>query len=523
MHGATDVAGSALRREPVRARILVVDDDPSACRAVAAVLRAEGFQVSSAHDGPSALVEATRAPPDVVITDLAMPAMDGLQLCHHLRELDPNVTIIVVTGQSETSYAVASLRAGVEDFLTKPLDLDALAHRLERTLERRRAKVALATLMDQLRSTNERLVLSSIREQENAEAAELHRAQLSALLEKLSDGVIIAEPGGRIVMVNRAAQEVWHQGEPFTDVRELHRLDVLRPDGTSCPVDDRPLPRALRGEVFDRCEILLRVGASGDVQRLVASGTSVRGADGSVELAIVVFKDVTELRELERQRAEFIGLVTHDLRGPLNNILMSASLLKDMTDAKEPFDIAPMIDRLTRNAQRMSGMITELVESAALESKRVELLKAPCDLREIVTRVVQDLDDASRQRIVLDSAAAPARVLAEPSKIERAVANLVTNALKYSPEDAAVRITLGRRAEEIVLEVADRGIGITEAQQRRLFERYYRAPSGKHVAGLGLGLYITGLLVEAHGGRMEVASEVGKGSVFTMFLPALGA
>lgn len=513
-----------MRREPVRARILVVDDDPSTRHSVATVLRAEGFEVSTAHDGPSALTEARRALPDVVITDLSMPAMDGMQLCRHLRELDPDVTIIVVTGHAETSYAVASLRAGVEDFLTKPLDLDTLVHRLERTLERRQAKVALAMLMEQMRSTNERLVLSSIREQENAEVAELQRAQLSALLEKLSDGVIIAEPGGRVVMANRAAQEVLHRGGPITDVRELHQLDILRPDGTSCPVADRPLPRALRGEVFEHCEILLRVRGSGDdVRRLVTSGTSVRGVDGSIALAIVVFRDVSELRKLERQRAEFIGLVTHDLRGPLNSILMSATLLKNMTQAKEVFDPAPMIDRLTRNAQRMSGMITELVESAALESKRVELLKEPCDLREIVSRVVEDLDDASRQRIVLESAAAPARALAEPSKIERAIANLVTNALKYSPENAAVRITLGRRAEEIVLEVADHGIGITEAQQRRLFERYYRAPNGKHMVGLGLGLYITGLLVEAHGGRMEVASEVGKGSVFTMFLPALGA
>ena len=333
-----------------------------------------------------------------------MPGMNGVELCRRLHELKPDLPVIVMTAHSDTSFVVESLRAGVEDYLFKPLDLEMLLHRVERALGRREAKVELARLADEMRAVNERLVLSSVREQENAEAAERHRAQLGALLENLSDGVVIVDGEGRVLMVNRAAHAASLGGLPVADVHQINALEALRLDGTPCPVDERPIMRALRGEVFDGYEIL-RVRGEGDVRRLITSGTNVRGEGGSIELAIVVFRDVTELRRLERERDEYVALISHDLRGPLNNILMAAKLLEQPADAKRHPEDARIVEQIARNAKRMNGMIADLLESTTLESEGVKLHKKPCDLGAIVAGIVHDLDDAHRRRIVFESGA----------------------------------------------------------------------------------------------------------------------
>ncbi|MEO8800134.1 MAG: response regulator, partial [Polyangiaceae bacterium] len=286
------------------ARILVVDDEQAACTALAKFLVAEAFDVTTASDGEAALTEAKRELPDLVITDLTMRRMGGIELCGHIHALDPELPVLVITANPDTSSAVASLRAGADDYLTKPVDLDALLHRIERTLERRRAKNEVTRLREEMRSVNERLVLSSIREQQNAEAADRARTQLNSLLENLSDGVLIADREGRILMTNRAAHEMWLSERVVDDVRQLDSLQMLRVDGAVCPFEERPLTRALRGEMVDRSELLC-VRGDAETRRLLMSGTNVRDPAGNVDLAIVVFSDVTDLRRLERQRDEY--------------------------------------------------------------------------------------------------------------------------------------------------------------------------------------------------------------------------
>jgi DNA-binding NtrC family response regulator len=161
-----------------RARILVVDDDDVARRALEKLLRAEGFATVAAADGEAALAEAKRALPDVVLTDLQMPGMDGVELCKHLHEIDHDLPVIVVTGHSDMQSVIQSLRSGAEDYLLKPLHYDAVVLCVERVLARRAVKLEQEEIQ---RMLNERLVLSSIREQELAEAEALQRAQQSAL------------------------------------------------------------------------------------------------------------------------------------------------------------------------------------------------------------------------------------------------------------------------------------------------------------------------------------------------------
>jgi len=498
-----------------RARVLLVDDDESSLRALEKLLRAEGFATSTATDGEAALAEARRALPDVVLTDLHMPRMGGVELCTRLKELDDDLPVIIMTAQADMQSVIESLRERAEDFLTKPVECEAVVWRVARAVARRTAKLEHEEVR---RALNQRLVM-------HAEAATQQRAQLNALLENLSDGVIIADPTGRVVMINDAARVILGFRGDEPTVLALNSLEALDLEGRSLSHERRPLSRALRGESFKDYEVV-RVRPSGDRRRVLLTGTSVRDRDDNVVLAIVVFRDITEQRHIEQERAEYLALISHDLRSPLSVVLMSLALLKEPTGTSDgPSSRAVRLhiaERAERNAKRMAEMLDEISESTSLESEGVALRRAACDMRNVIEKVVDGMVDARARRVTVETDGAPLyEVYADASRLERVVANLITNALKYSSEDAPVTVRLARKQSDIVLEVIDRGIGIPPESAKRLFERYYRAPGGKERAsGLGLGLYIARLIVDAHGGHIDVSSVLGKGSTFRLTLHA---
>lgn len=381
------------------------------------------------------------------------------------------------------------------------------------------ARREISRLARELRALNERLVVTSVRERAHAEELERQKAEFDALLETLAEGVLIADGNGRLLMMNAAARAVLGvSANGIRDVDDLQGLDARRPDGTSLASDERPLARALRGEVFSEYEFL-HVRPNGEARRVVACGTSVRNETGKVALATVVFRDVTDLQRLAQQREEYAALISHDLRGPLNSIVFSAQVLKRAVEQDHSPEDVRTVGRILANADRMTAMIGELLEAASLEGRCGRQLFVPCDLVELVAGIVESMNDGLRRRVQVEAPERSYVVVGDPERLERAIVNLVANALKYSPGETPVRILLTKGDGEIGIEVVDQGIGIAEADLPKLFERYYRAPTDKRIGGLGLGLYIARLIAEAHGGRIVVRSEVGKGSSFRIVLP----
>ena len=400
---------------------------------------------------------------------------------------------------------------------------EGLLVRVDDTTELMLARERAAS--NELREANQRLLLAGLRAEEQFEEAVGQVAHLNALLESLHEAVTIVDVTGRPLLMNPAARALF--GEPPPTSRALRKaalsLDQRRLDDTPLPPDEWPITRALRGERFNDEELIL-IRPDGARLRLLSSGSAIRD-NGQVLLAIVVHRDVTALRLLEQTKEDYLALISHDLRAPLTAIQAEAQLLERQLAHDGNVDSA-YVKRTTSivaNARRMNAMIHELLESSRLESGTMAIQLRPFEIVPLLGGLV-DRVGFERVRVQVSptlSADGPVMVSADPERIERVLMNLITNALKYSPPSMPVVVGAEQGRDEVIVSVADQGAGIPPEELSRLFQRFTRGRAGPKAddLGLGLGLYIARLMVEAHGGRIQAESEVGKGSTFSFSVP----
>jgi signal transduction histidine kinase len=253
---------------------------------------------------------------------------------------------------------------------------------------------------------------------------------------------------------------------------------------------------------------------------LSISAAPIRGDDGQVHGAVSTLADVTALHDLEEQREDYIRAISHDLRNPLTVVTGMTEWLHRRLGQQGMEREASVAEKALRSATRMAAMVADLLYSIRLEAGQTLLDPRPTDLGRLAADAMEHLstpEDRARLRLVVPAGLPPAN--ADPDRVERALVNLISNALKYSPPDQTVEIRLDAQDERLVVAVLDRGPGITEAELPHLFQRFYRAKTGERVEGTGLGLYITRLIAEAHGGQAWAESQLGQGSTFYISLP----
>ena len=342
-----------------------------------------------------------------------------------------------------------------------------------------------------------------------------------ALIEAIADGVVVLDAGGRVVHRNAAAAEIWRASgaappDPETGVPP--RLELRADDGRVLPAEEWPAARALRGEHLRGLRLCLRLQGARPIW-MVASAAPIRDAQGAVAGAVLSFSDQSPARALAEARDDLVRMVSHDLRTPLSAIYGQAHLIRRGGEPAER--VSDRASAIERSCERMSGMIQDLVEVTLLEAGQLPVTRALVDVATLLPDMLDGMRgglDVDRVRLQL---CRPCWANLDPGGLERIVVNLVSNALKYSSEE--VRLSLARDGDAVVLQMVDRGVGISPDDQARVFERYFRAIGNRRPEGLGLGLYITRLLVEAQGGRIEVESRLGQGSTFHVRFPGAAA
>ncbi|HOG45317.1 MAG TPA: ATP-binding protein [Anaerolineae bacterium] len=390
--------------------------------------------------------------------------------------------------------------------------------------ERRQAEAERERLLAELRQSNQHLVVAGLRERELTERAESRAAEFDAAIGAVRDGLIIYGPHAEVLRMNRAAEQLLGttQAEYAALPLETRQTGprVETPEGTPFPPGQITQARALRGEVLVgvRARVHRRDGSS---RELLISAGPIRDDEGHIVGAVRSLSDVTPMIELQEQRDDIVRAVSHDLRQPLAAILGQAQLCERRlarANLERERDSAASI---VSTAQRMNTMIQDLVDAARSEAGQLSLERQPVDLRafafEIKQRLAPSLETA---RIEVQMPLGLPPVWADPARLERILTNLWSNALKYSAPGTPVTVQAWQEDGRVITAVIDRGRGIAAEDLPRLFQRYFRGGATRERRpGVGLGLYITRRLVEAHDGHIWAESQVGVGSTFSFSLP----
>ncbi len=366
---------------------------------------------------------------------------------------------------------------------------------------------------EQLRQARDFAEQSARREAELTAQAE----RTTALFDRMVEGIIVVGADGRIRIANRAAGALFDFAPPA-----LNRtvLEATRHHEVA----------TLVARLERETEVLsheLRLEGVTETRFLQVNALALRAPGGGSDGAVIVFHDLTRLRQLETVRQEFVANVSHELRTPLSLIKSAAETLID-SGKEDPAVTARFLELIDKHANRLTLLIDDLLLLARLDSGRIELKLRAVPLLAAAQEAIDDAAlIAQARRVTLENRVAPgATAQADPERLRQVLANLIDNAIKYGREGGCVilggRVLEGARVE---LTVRDDGPGIPAEAKMRIFERFYRVDKARsrEQGGTGLGLAIVKNVVQAHGGEVRVESAPDKGTEFFITLPAAKA
>jgi PAS domain S-box-containing protein len=484
--------------------VLVVDDEEGIREGSQRILKRIGFEVQTAERGDQALKIVEQHHPAIVLLDLKMPGLDGMEVLGRIKHIDAEIQVIVITGYATVETAIEAMKEGAYDFIPKPFEPDQLRIVVNRAAE----KIRLTREAAQLERERAR-TLSDL-------GAE--KSRVRTIVESLPDGLLVTNADGRVVMVNPACRRMLNLdskagvGEPVEDsIPDESLCRLVREISRGCHVDYGDIPPqefSLPNETYLRARAQPVLG-----DRKECLGT------------VVNFVDITTMKVLDRLKSEFVAKVSHELRSPLSTIHEQlAVVIRDLVES------APQQDHhlLTRAQERTRGLISligDLLDLSRIEEGLICREPQPVQIGELLQRIVEYVGEqarAKKQALSLQLAEDPLpRMHADPVALESIFGNLITNAVKYTPEGGNIRVEADRAGINVRVRVTDNGFGIAEKHLDKIFERFYRVKDGntRYITGTGLGLPIVKGLVDSMGGILEVETTPGEGSTFTVLLP----
>jgi signal transduction histidine kinase len=469
-------------------RVLVVEDSDTQALALRKALETAGFEVEVARDGPSGLAAFAASRFDLVLSDVIMPGFSGYDLCHQIktgtRASNRDTPVILLTALREPCDIIRGLECGADDFISKPFDAFRLMVRIEALLgsPEECPDLSLETGID-IGFMGERFTISSPR-----------RQILTFLASTFEDFV--------------RAQQREHA---CRIAQERHRLEA----------------EAAR----DRAEILRREkeGLDRMLHDLLAAQQELRRVNDELDRRVEELSQANSaLTEMNRLRGNFLATVSHELRTPLNSVLGFSEVLSGSERLSEPD--RRYLANIQTSGKMLLVMINEILDSARLEGGRMKVRTEEFSLRDLCDSLVRSMRPVAERKglkleCLLDGETLAVRQ--DPGKLRQIISNLLCNAIKFTPGGGQVVLGASVERAELIVSVADTGIGIAPADSEKIFERFYQVLEPdqrdgvlvREHQGTGLGLSIARDLSRLLGGDITLESQPGRGSTFTVRLP----
>jgi PAS domain S-box-containing protein len=502
---------------PARANILIVDDHPANLVALDAILAPLGHDVIKAPSGEEALKHILRREFALILLDVQMAGMSGFETAGLIKQhpRSRHIPIIFITAVNrDAAHVFSGYSHGAVDYLVKPFDPDIL---------RSKALVFIDLyLKGETIKTQERLLRQREREALERKSEERYHR----LIDSMPQFMLAAGADGRVNYWNRAGLE--YCGVHASEIDEESFWHVLHPDDSGAARVE--WDRAVRGEVpFDH-QARIRRASDGSYRWHLGRAVPERDDSGAIVGWIATATDIDDQKRAEealqqavRHRDDFLSVASHELRTPLTSLKLELANLARLAQRTEQVPgerLGAKVTKIEGQAERLHRLINELLDVSRIAAGRLEMQIEEVDLAQLASDVgYRFRDEAERTGCQLAvQANGPVVGRWDRSRLEQVITNLVSNALKYG-DCKPVEIAVDGENGHARLKVRDHGLGIALNDQGRIFGRFERASSTRNFGGIGLGLWIVKEIVDALGGSVTVASEVGGGSTFTVELP----
>ena len=514
-------------------QVLIVDDEIDVLELCERILKTKDYQVQTAHNGYEAIDLAKQDHFDLLLTDIKMPGMSGLEIARALRESDPGVICIAMTGYGTIDMVLEALKLGIDEFILKPFTPEELNVAVAKAMEKKRLRkenfrlsslIPLFELNKTLMGTVEvdkvlyrLLEISQIETQ--ASLAGLYTLEEDKILPFLGEN---HQSRQLQEMAERLARFVFEEGKQILmshangtgeEQTLLHKMDAAALIAT--PIKSKESTLGML--ILARKE---RDFAPSDPDFLSVLASQAGIALENARLFTEIQEAYKELQTLDHMKREFINIAAHELRTPLTILMGYANVLEDETDGiNKEYSLS-----ITRNAMRLRSLIDDMLNLNYLESGVALLAKDELDLQQVMQEVHKDISLLAEKKSLSVSIDIPVdfpQVIADRQKFDLIVMNLLHNAIKFTPMGGKVGIKARANSSQIIISVSDTGIGIPKENVNRIFDRFYQVESSltREHGGIGLGLAIARGMVEVCGGNIAVESAEQQGTTFTFTLP----
>jgi two-component system phosphate regulon sensor histidine kinase PhoR len=332
----------------------------------------------------------------------------------------------------------------------------------------------------------------------------------------MEDGVLVVDARSRITLMNPTFQKLFDLREPAVGVPlvEAVRHATL----------DQLVGETLKTREAMRSELTVTDSRTHGERHIEVSAVPIKKADDEMSGAVVLLHDVTESKQVDQIRREFIANVSHELRTPLSILRGYIEVLLDEPETPRE-ELARILSIMERHSKRLQRLVDDLLTLAQLESSQATLELSVVRVDELFNNLIRDWKEklaAKNLKVIVDLTPEASTFRADGTRLEEVLYNLLDNAVKFSRENGQIHLQAARRGSETVLSVADNGFGISKEHLPRIFERFYRADKARsrELGGTGLGLAIVKHIAQLHGGHVEAESELGQGTTIRVVLPA---